>query len=91
MEDQRGSTLTAPIFAIDWRGKYHRPLSDSARDEVIKYIDAICRRQDKGDGPLLADARRVSLWRAFRTAYDSLDGPRRRSDREDALKAMEMI
>ena len=88
VEDGIAGTQTASSFAEDWRGAKHRPLSDETRAEVVRYIDAICRH---GTDRAVEAAVREGLWRKFRNSYDDLGGQNRRSDREDALKAMGRI
>ena len=89
MEDRIAGATAAASFADDWRGSEHRPLPDEMRTEVVKYIDAICRVN--GVGAAEAAAVREGLWRKFRNTYDDLGGQNRRSDREDAVKAMGRI
>ena len=90
MEDRTAGAQTTPSFAEDWRGTAHRPLPEETKAEVVRYIDAICRHAPGADRAGEA-AVREGLWRKFRNAYDDLDGLYRRSDREDALKAMARI
>lgn len=77
-------------FLTDWKGEAHRPLGESARGEVGRYINAIVRRDEActGSTEMVRTYKSAMLWRTFREAYDDLRPPFKRSEAEDIRRVM---